>query len=82
MVGISDLSMHLCLLGVLSILFLHILAPLGVVVAREGSTILFQRCELLREQLLAGHRGKHAVVRVDFHVKVLLAALTAQLGPC
>jgi len=81
MIGISDLSMHLCLLGVLCILLLHILAPLGVVVAREGSTILFQRCELLGEQLLAGHRGKHAVVRVDFHVKVLLAALTAHLGP-
>jgi len=81
MVGISDHSVDFCKLGVLSVLSLHVLAPLGVILARKGASILFQGSELLRKQLLAGHCREHAVICVDFHVELLLATLTARLSP-
>ena len=81
MIGISYRSVYFCKLGVLSVLPLHVLAPLGVIFAREGATVLFQGSELLREQLLAGQRLEHAFICVDFRVKLLFAALTAGLSP-
>jgi len=81
MIGISDRSVDFCKLGVLIVLPLHVLAPLGVILAREGTSILFQCSELLRKQFLAGHRREHAVIRVDFHVELLFATLTARLSP-
>lgn len=66
MIGVCDISVDFGLLGVLRVLILPILAPLGVVFASEGATVSLKGSELLREQLFTWNSGEHAVIAIDF----------------